>query len=277
MGGKSMRQLITVFIVSTSLFAASCNLSAGSPLQVNPVVQEGISQGDIHDWSIWEGFDPALDQTDDRDTLWWTGNIDHHILGGQSISWSPVLPQQDQTYIKIKYGLWNSPEVPLEVWVNSSYVGTCYANFGYISPGPKYAVANITNYLVSGINLIEIIATSGGEAVIGYVGVGVRGVYDYLAGDVETIPEHVSIDLNSPIPNPFNPKTMLNFTLPEAAKVNLVVYNVNGRQVAELVNGWREAGTHQVAFDGSLRASGMYFCHLTVGPEVIIGKMMLVK
>ncbi|MBU1131009.1 T9SS type A sorting domain-containing protein [Patescibacteria group bacterium] len=78
-------------------------------------------------------------------------------------------------------------------------------------------------------------------------------------------------------PNPFNPTTTLSFTLPEASHVTLTVCDINGRQVTQLVNGYRESGIHEVTFDGSHLASGIYFYHLASGDFTKVGKMMLVK
>jgi hypothetical protein len=78
-------------------------------------------------------------------------------------------------------------------------------------------------------------------------------------------------------PNPFNPKTTIRFTLPEAGQATLQVFDVNGREVATLVNGYRNAGTHQVTFDGSELASGMYLYTLFTGSHTATGKLLLVK
>lgn len=78
-------------------------------------------------------------------------------------------------------------------------------------------------------------------------------------------------------PNPFNPTTTISFALPEAAQVSLTVYDVSGRQVVELVNGWREAGTHDAVFDGSGLASGIYVYTLSAGDFRANGKMVLMK
>jgi hypothetical protein len=78
-------------------------------------------------------------------------------------------------------------------------------------------------------------------------------------------------------PNPFNPKTTLSFILPEAARVILKVYDLRGAEVATLVNGVREAGQHQVVFDGSNLASGVYLYRLSAGNFTICGKLMLLK
>jgi hypothetical protein len=86
-----------------------------------------------------------------------------------------------------------------------------------------------------------------------------------------------AFSLRDPYPNPFNPITTLRFSLPEAARVNLSVYDISGCPVAELVNGWRQAGSHEVTFDGSELASGIYIYHLEAGEYSASGKMVLMK
>ena len=83
--------------------------------------------------------------------------------------------------------------------------------------------------------------------------------------------------LDGAYPNPFNPTTTISFTLPEASKVNLTVFDMNGREVATLVNGQRDAGHHSVSFDATNLSSGVYFYTLTAGANVANGKMALVK
>ena len=78
-------------------------------------------------------------------------------------------------------------------------------------------------------------------------------------------------------PNPFNPATTISFTLPKAAGVILNVYDISGRQVATLVNGWRDAGSHEVVFDGSALASGIYVYRLSTDNLSTVGKMVLMK
>jgi len=78
-------------------------------------------------------------------------------------------------------------------------------------------------------------------------------------------------------PNPFNPKTAISYQLSAVSIVNLSVYDVAGRKVAELVNGWRDAGVHEVTFDGTGLASGVYIYRLTAGDFATSGKMVLMK
>jgi hypothetical protein len=83
--------------------------------------------------------------------------------------------------------------------------------------------------------------------------------------------------LEQNFPNPFNPSTVIRYALPENANVNLVIYDILGREVAELINGEAGAGYHEVKFDGSKLSSGIYFYKLTAGNFIQIKKMLLMK
>jgi CubicO group peptidase (beta-lactamase class C family) len=78
-------------------------------------------------------------------------------------------------------------------------------------------------------------------------------------------------------PNPFNPLTAISFQLPALSFVNLTVYDVSGRLVATLANGWLDAGVHEVTFDGSGLASGVYVYLLEAGEFTASEKMVLIK
>ncbi len=78
-------------------------------------------------------------------------------------------------------------------------------------------------------------------------------------------------------PNPFNPDTRFSFTLPEVTRVSLKIYDLQGRLVASLVDGLRDAGTHEITFDASQLASGIYLYQLQAGSFQQGGKMVLIK
>jgi len=78
-------------------------------------------------------------------------------------------------------------------------------------------------------------------------------------------------------PNPFNPSTTIRYELPHASQVSLTVYDVLGRQVSVLVNDRREAGVHEVQFDGSMLASGVYFYRLQAGDFVQTKRLLLLR
>ncbi|MBZ0263827.1 T9SS type A sorting domain-containing protein [bacterium] len=83
-------------------------------------------------------------------------------------------------------------------------------------------------------------------------------------------------------PNPFNPSTTINFSLPNASNVSLVIYDVMGREVAKLIDREMPFGNHSLVWDGRSTAglnpaSGMYFIRLEADGVVMTRKMMLVK
>lgn len=90
--------------------------------------------------------------------------------------------------------------------------------------------------------------------------------YAYLSSDVivdvkdERVTENIpdKIKLRGAYPNPFNPSTNLKFSIPTEGKVQVHVYNVLGRKVKSMDMGLQQAGAHQVRFDGSNLASGVY-------------------
>jgi hypothetical protein len=94
-------------------------------------------------------------------------------------------------------------------------------------------------------------------------------------GALDVTPENFSI--SGAYPNPFNPVTTISFALPEAGKVLLNVYDVNGRLVERLVDGYRNSGVHEVTFDASNLASAIYVYLLEAGQFTASGKMVLMK
>jgi len=78
-------------------------------------------------------------------------------------------------------------------------------------------------------------------------------------------------------PNPFNPSTKINFSLPYQTKVRINVYDILGRKVAELINGEKSAGTYEVNFEAENLSSGVYIYQLEYPGQVISKKMLLMK
>jgi hypothetical protein len=78
-------------------------------------------------------------------------------------------------------------------------------------------------------------------------------------------------------PNPFNPSTAISLQLPVAGWISVDIYDISGRQVTTLVNGWREAGSHVITFDGSNLTSGVFLYRVQAGDARATGKMLLVK
>jgi hypothetical protein len=93
--------------------------------------------------------------------------------------------------------------------------------------------------------------------------------------DVGALPAEFALGQN--YPNPFNPSTTITFSLSHPAHASLVVFDLLGREVATLVNGYTTSGTHEVQFNATHLASGVYSYMLTTGNFTEVKKMILVK
>jgi len=93
--------------------------------------------------------------------------------------------------------------------------------------------------------------------------------------DVAQLPTNFQLKQN--FPNPFNPKTLIKYSIPSAEKVSLVVYNLIGEEVAHLVDERKPTGNYTVEWNASDYASGIYFYRLQAGDFVETRKMVLLK
>jgi hypothetical protein len=78
-------------------------------------------------------------------------------------------------------------------------------------------------------------------------------------------------------PNPFNPKTLIKYSIPKDNDVTLRVYNALGQLMTTLVQEFEKAGEYEVNFNGENYASGVYFYRLESGDYVSAKKMVLIK
>jgi formylmethanofuran dehydrogenase subunit C len=105
-----------------------------------------------------------------------------------------------------------------------------------------------------------------------------NGNYEYheLSGEVIIgIPTKYSLAQN--YPNPFNPVTRINFELPVTNYVSLKVYDMQGREIAQLVNDVKDAGYYSVQFDAKNLSSGTYFYKLNTDKFSDVKKMVVLK
>lgn len=108
--------------------------------------------------------------------------------------------------------------------------------------------------------------------------IDVNGNFEYfnLSNEVVVgIPESYSLSQN--YPNPFNPSTRINYSVKEEGNVNIVLYNIYGKEVATIFNGNRTAGFYNVRFDASGLSSGVYFYRIISGNFTDTKRMTLVK
>lgn len=103
---------------------------------------------------------------------------------------------------------------------------------------------------------------------------------DKMLMDVSRYPQEFSMSQN--FPNPANPSTSIEFTLPEAADIYLAVYNLRGQVVKVLIAGSIQAGCHHVVWDGMDQhgndlPSGLYIYRLKAGNRVFTRKLTLLR
>ena len=102
--------------------------------------------------------------------------------------------------------------------------------------------------------------------------------FDYydLNGEV-LIGTPVSFGMSQSYPNPSNPNSKIDYQLPFDGQVSIKIYDVQGREVATIINGFSKAGYHSAEFDGSNLASGVYFYRINSANFTQTMKLVLVK
>jgi len=112
----------------------------------------------------------------------------------------------------------------------------------------------------------------GGEFVYGWNNFG-----EPFEGEMDAEIAPSSFIVHSAFPNPFNPTTSITYDLSEAAKVNITVYDLTGREIAVLVDSWMDGGVHNAVFNAENLASGIYFYCLKAGDFTTTKKLVLMK
>jgi hypothetical protein len=172
--------------------------------------------------------------------LWFTKSND----GG--LTWSPTENITHTPFVDERYpsmSKWNAPGTANMVWTQKSKSGL------YAFPGVN--VDTVRTWQVYLKKILSDVKPSG-EIAAGFA-------------------------LNQNYPNPFNPATKIDYTVAQAARVTIRVYNILGEEVATLLNEELQPGTYQAVFDASRMASGVYYYKMTAGSFTETKKMMLVK
>ena len=106
-------------------------------------------------------------------------------------------------------------------------------------------------------------------------GIDVTSPITYLRENENSLPPIFELLVNHP--NPFNPTTTISFSIPQREKVEIVIYDLLGRKVTELIDETLSAGRHSIDFDGSNLSSGTYIYKITAGQFSESKKMVLIK
>jgi len=146
--------------------------------------------------------------------------------------------------------------------------------------GSQCLNAGITSYLLDDEYLINYVVS---EYDAPAPHLGHRGAYptapfvlEFVISSVESNPE--SFELLKAYPNPFNPKTTIEFNLQQSGGVLLRVFDLSGRCVGNLINMYMQNGSYRVNFDARSLPSGIYIAQLVQNKEIISSqKLLLVK
>ena len=161
--------------------------------------------------------------------------------------------------------------------------------FIILTPPPYKTSSNNTMAAVifSKIDNAIVPILNGGESFSAYLTkpFAADDLYEFVADSKYGQPTSVARSITIPkdfrllqnYPNPFNPATVISYQLPVNSVVLLKVFDALGREVATLDSGIRAAGNHNVTWDASEYANGLYFYRLQAGSFIDVKKMVVVK
>ena len=97
----------------------------------------------------------------------------------------------------------------------------------------------------------------------------------YLDVNLSEIPLDLSI--GNAYPNPFNPRVKFDYSLPFESEVEVLVYNINGQMISELVDASMQSGKYSIEWNAGDYSSGVYFVHFNINNMNTTQKVMLIK
>jgi hypothetical protein len=160
--------------------------------------------------------------------------------------------------------------------MDGAYSGTTYnyvmATAALIGNGPTSFTYSSGS--TSGANWYYYTTNNAGDSIVYYL---VRAYVSFPGVRTTFELNPSTFNLGQNYPNPFNPSTAIRFDLPSRSFVTLKVYDMVGREAATLVNGFQEAGSHEIKFDASGLPSGIYFYRIATDKFVETKKLVLIK
>jgi len=103
------------------------------------------------------------------------------------------------------------------------------------------------------------------------------GTFEYSNEILVNVTVSLEFTLDQNFPNPFNPNTLIKYSIPKSSQVSLKIFNTLGQEMETLVNEEKQVGTYEVNWNASNLQSGVYFYRLQAGSFVQTRKMILLK
>jgi hypothetical protein len=199
-----------------------------------------------------------------------------------------LLPRKDMSgfLTRLMCGEWLNPP-GIELMASRREYGRFNLNLGARWTRPLFpGHPNNDLSIVGGLSSSDI-ESYGDQWVVVYE---VDGIFVREPGDTTELNQHIIDSAIEPptasvtsyltvstYPNPFNPVVNIRYDLPAAGEVRMSVFDLTGREVANLASGKAAAGSHTVAWDGSNAASGIYLYRVTSAGQTRAGRLMLLK
>jgi hypothetical protein len=223
------------------------------------------------------------------------GGDEPHLTRGTPLHWGTLSASEDRQAVQYRFTGLN----PTGTYVVSAEyaappdgaprsqdltTGAGYTLHAPMSVGPTLSGTGFLNIppgaYASGELLLSINSRDAGSAVVSRLVLKETGRGFISSPEGSSVPTRYSVAQN--YPNPFNPSTIIRYDIPEGGPVSLIVYDINGREVARLVNEVEQPGRYEVRFDGARArsgglASGVYFYTVRAGTFTQTRKMILLK
>lgn len=103
------------------------------------------------------------------------------------------------------------------------------------------------------------------------------GTFEYSNEILVNVTASLEFTLDQNFPNPFNPNTLIKYSIPKSSQVSLKIFNTLGQEMETLVNEEKQVGTYEVNWNASNLQSGVYFYRLQAGDFIQTKKMILLK
>lgn len=155
-------------------------------------------------------------------------------------------------------------------------------NWTLINDGLPYGIVRSMVVLASGLTSDLFRSITIDQSGIIYAGSWGRGIFrsGQPAGvDSPDDPVHPAsrVSLRQNFPNPFNPVTSIQYSLPAESHVRIDVYTITGHHMATLVDDVKSAGNHEVVLEGRDLVSGVYLYSIEVDEHKMVRKMVLLR
>ena len=168
-----------------------------------------------------------------------------------------------------------------EVLAPESIISGSYYSFHYESVGGDIYLADAKDYVSAGS--VRVIDTETlqdlDEFSVGIIPGSFLAIYGAENTAIDQLDDWGSnmVELYPNYPNPFNPTTQIQYSIPESGVVELVIFNSLGQKVAILEQGIKQKGRYTQTFNAQSLPSGVYYAHVLFNGYQRVTKMLLIK